>query len=89
MNKIIFNTLYSLANYWDKSNKFDFSSFTKKTSPYSVEDLTSKLFIPGPSIVYVFNYVTRELEYVSGSAKDILLEDPETLTFESTCFDFS
>lgn len=80
MNALILKTLHKLTSYWSDINLFP--SIQKKIStPYTQEELFSKLFLPGPSITYIFNYVTNQLEFVSDSAQEILGEDPEQLTF--------
>ena len=80
MNPLILKTLKKLITYWGDINTFP-SIQKKMVSPYTIEQLHAKLFLPGPSITYIFNYVTSELEYVSDSVQDILGEDPNKLTF--------
>ena len=80
MNLLILKTLHKLTSYWGDTNVFP-SIQSKISSPYSNKELHKKLFLPGPSITYIFNYVTNELEHVSESAKDILGVNPENLTF--------
>ncbi len=80
MNPLILKTLKKLITYWGDINTFP-KIHRKMVSPYTAQELHNKLFLPGPSITYIFNYVTSELELVSDSVKEILGEDPDKLTF--------
>ena len=70
MSKVV-NALYKLGDVWDRYNVFEGAKKTS-TSPVSKEELITRTFCPGPTIIYIYDYVTQDFDYVSPSYRDIL-----------------
>ena len=68
MDKIV-NAVYKLGAIWDKYSFYD--SKRKTISPHTLPDLVLQTFLPGPYVVYVYDFVKHKTEYISDSYTEV------------------